>query len=154
MPEEIIKWQAPEYHYYKKSTDWFWAVGIIAIGLIVSAILLKNFLFVILVLISGFAIILYGAKKPRTVWFSIDSKGITVERRTYSYENLESFWIDHDPPQRKELFLKSKKTLMPLISIMLGDADHELIRQYLSKYLKEEKLEESLITAVARILKF
>jgi len=36
---------------------------------------------------------------------------------------------------------------------MLGDADPEKVRRYLSKFLKEQKMEESLITAIARLLK-
>jgi len=32
-----ITWSAPEYHYYEKTADWYWALGIIAAALLVVA---------------------------------------------------------------------------------------------------------------------
>lgn len=154
MADESIKWRAPEYRYYRKSNDWYWTLGIITIGFAISAILVKNFLFGLLILIGGFSLALYGARKPDIISFSIDSKGITIGKNLYPYENLKSFWIAYDPPRKKELLIESQKTFMPQISIMLGDSNPEQIREYLLKYLKEEKKEESLITTVAGILKF
>jgi len=151
---EKIEWKAPEYEYIKKSPDWFWAVGIITVGLLVSAFFLKSFLFGFLVLLAGFSIALYGAKKPNIVSFSIGPRGIKIREILYEYENLKKFWINYDPPQKKELLIESKKTLMPHIIIPLANENPKKIRDYLLQFLKEEKIEESLIMTIARLLKF
>lgn len=151
---EKIEWKAPEYEYIKKSPDWFWAVGIITIALLVSAFFLKSFLFGFLVLLAGFSIALYGAKKPSIVSFSIGPRGVKIGEMLYEYGNLKKFWVNYDPPQKKELLLESKKTLMPHITIPLADENPEEIRNYLVKFLKEEKIEESLIMTIAKLLKF
>ncbi len=149
-----IKWQAPEYEHREKSSDWFWMVGIITIALVFAAILLKNLLFGILAGLAGFSIALYGARKPSVVNFRIGPKGIEIGNKIYDYENLNSFWVNYDPPRRKDLILESKKAIMPHIVIFLGDADPEEIRQYLLQFLKEVKIEESLTNTIAKLLGF
>lgn len=159
MPEasakkEVIRWQAPEYEFRKKTADWFWSVGIITLALALSAVFLKNFLVVLMIILGGFSLALYGARKPKTVSFEINPRGIVVGKRIYYYDDLKSFWIHYDPPEKKELAAESKKTFMPHIKIMLGDTDPEEIRRYLLSFLKEEKIEESLMETISRMLGF
>ncbi len=151
---ETIEWEAPEFEYREKTADWFWIVGIATITLIILAFFFKNMLWGILATVGGFSISLYGAKKPATVKFKIDPKGIRVGDRMFEYENLESFWINYDPPQKKELIVKSKKTFMPYTKIMLRSEDPEKIRGYLLQFLDEEKIEESLTQTIMEIMKF
>lgn len=149
-----IEWQAPEYEFRKKTADWFWATGIIAIALIFSAIVLKNILFAVLILIGGFSLMLYAARKPKIISFSIGPKGVQIAERIYYYDDLKSFWVNYNPPQTKELIIESKKTFMPRVAVMLGDTDPTKARNYLLKFLPEQKIEESLITTISKILGF
>jgi len=151
---EKIEWVAPEYEFHKKSPDWFWTLGIITLALFLSTILLHSFLFGFLILLAGFSLALYGARRPNIVSFKISTRGIHIGSRIYSYENLKCFWVDYEPPYKKELIVESKKTFMPHINIILGDADPIKIRNYLLQFLREEKIEESLTSAIARVLGF
>lgn len=153
--EFSISWQAPEFYYYEKTTNWYWALGIICIGIIVASILLKNFLFAVLVFIAGFALALYGAKKPRMFNFSINDKGIVIDdKQVYPYENIKSFWIEYNPPYHQELLIELKKSMMSKITIILDDVNPEEVKKYLLKHVKEEKISESLPVIISRILKF
>ena len=151
---EKIEWQAPEYEFHEKSPDWFWTLGIITLALFLSAVLLHSLLFGFLILLAGFSLALFGARKPNIVSFKIDTRGIHIENRIYPYENLKCFWLDYKPPYKKELIVESKKTLMPHIAIMTGESDPVKIRNYLLQFLKEEKIEEPLTSSVARLLGF
>lgn len=151
---EKIEWQAPEYEFVKKSPDWFWGLGIITLALFLSTLLLKNFLFGIFILLAGFSLALYASRRPNIVSFSVSPRGIQIGNRIYPYENLKSFWINYNPPYKKDLIIESKRTFMPHIFIMLEDADPEKIHNLLSQFLKEEKIEESLIDSVFRLLGF
>lgn len=150
---KTIEWQAPEYEFYKKTADWYWAVGIMTVAASLSATLLHNFLFAFLALLAGFSIALYGARKPDIVLFSITPEGIHIKNRVYLYENLKKFWINYNPPDKKELIIESKKTLMPPITILLENTDPQKARACLLRYLKEEKIEEPLATTLAKLLK-
>ncbi|MCR4284059.1 MAG: hypothetical protein NUV64_01935 [Parcubacteria group bacterium] len=150
----IIEWQAPEFIFYKKSADWFWVVIIITIALVVGSVLLKNFLASIIIGISGFSILMYGAKKPDIIDFSISPQGIQARNKLYLFENLEYFWINYNPPHTKQLILKSNKLLMTHLSIPLGNADPEVIQEILLQFIKEKKIEESFSEIISKFLKF
>ena len=151
---ERILWKAPEYVYVPKPTDWYWLVGIVAGGFFIIALAMKNFLFAVLVVIAAFTIMLYGAKKPRIVSFEISGRGIKISKRFYPYEYLKSFWVQYDPPFKKELSLESKKTFMPYLTLPLAELDPNIIRNYLIKLLPEKKHEESLIETIGHYLGF
>ena len=61
----------------------------------------------------------------------------------YPYSTLDSFWVADDEEHNPKLLVKSQKTLMPLISIPLGEADPEIIHNYLIQFIDDEQHEES-----------
>ena len=151
---EKISWKAPEYVYIKKPADWYWLVGIIAAGFFILALAMKNFLFAALLVIAAFIVMLYGTKKPRIVSFEISSRGVKIGKKLFPYEYLKSFWIQYDPPLKKELSLESKKSFMPYVILHLAELDPNIIRNYLIKLLPEKKHEESLIENIGHYLGF
>lgn len=151
---EKIEWQAPEYEFQKKNPEWFWALGIITLALFLATLLLHNFLLGLLVILAGFSLALYAGRRPNIVSFKIDVQGIHINDKMYPYENLKSFWLDYQPPYKKELIVESKKTFMPHLNMMLEETDPVKVRSYLLQFLKEEKIEESLILTIARFLGF
>jgi len=152
--EDHLKWSAPEFTHYSKSKSWFMVTGLIAFGLLLWALLTKNILFALLIGLSYFSVVTYALKKPKAVELAITSKGIKVDKTLYSFDNLKSFWIFYDPPELKELSLRSKKLMMPYVKIPLGEENPAEVRRILIKYLPEKKQEESLIDSLARQLRF
>lgn len=149
-----ISWSAPEYEYHKKNPEWFWILGIITIAMVLVAIIVGNFLFAVLVVLSGFSLAIYGARKPRLIKIGLSSGGISADKKQYDYDDLSHFWINYEPPQKKEIVLEFKKAFSTHITIMLGDTDPEMARRFLLQYAKEKKIEESLANSIAKMLKF
>ena len=149
---DAITWEAPEYLHIKKSPDWYWAVGILTVGIFVVALIFNNYLFGIFVLVGGFTVALYGARPPRVMRFTISGEGIRIENRVYPFETLKSFWIFYRPPDIKELSVESEKLIMPRIQIPLGDTNPVEVRAFLKQFLSEQQQEESLIDSVTRLL--
>ncbi|MEK7596396.1 MAG: hypothetical protein AAB564_02530 [Patescibacteria group bacterium] len=154
MEDAIFSWQAPEYDLTPKSIDWYWAMGIVAAALFITAILFKNFLFAVIVVLGAFSIALYSTRKPEIAEFAVTPRGVQIGKRLFFYEDLESFWIHYDPPHKKEIGLISKKTFMPRFVLPLGDADPNEARKHLIKFLKEERHEESLNETISKFLGF
>ena len=152
-----MEWEAFEHIYQEKTADWFWAVGIIVIGITVTAILLGNLLFAVLILISGFALVISAVKKPDLVRFGITERGITIEDTLYPYTTLESFWIEE--PEAgigpAKLLIKSEKLFMPHIVIPLTDEiDTEILRDLLLEVMKEEEHHEPAAQKLMEYLGF
>lgn len=149
----VLEWSAPEYIHMEKGSDWYWAVGIVALAIIIAAILFNNIIFAIVILLASFTLTIYASRRPDTVNIRLDEKGVQVDDLRYEYKNLDTFGIDAEE-HHPRLLLKSKKLFMPLISIPMGDMDPEVARDYLDEFLHEEDLAEPLLQKVLEYLGF
>ncbi len=132
-----IEWDAHSYEHKERSSDWFWAVGIVVISLAVASIILGNIIFGILIIVCAFSLSLFINRPPENIHVTIDEVGITRGNLRYPFDTLHSFWIDEEHSHKK-IILRSQKTFMPLIIVPLGDeANVEKIHQTLSERLDE-----------------
>lgn len=149
-----MEWEAHEYEHKERGSDWFWAVGIIAVALAVTAVILGNIIFGILILIAAFALTLFINRVPHGVHVVVDERGITREKVHYPYATLKSFWIDIEHSHPK-ILLRSEKIFMPLIIIPLDkEVDMEELRGILSNFLDEEHHSLPFVEKVLEYLGF
>ncbi len=149
-----LEWTDFEYTHKQKNADWFWYIASGALLITVIAILLRNFLFAILVITATFAIVLLSIKKPRELKFSINTLGVKAGADFYSYKEINSFWINYNPPTKKELIIKPKKKISQHIKIPLGNIDPNTAREFLIKILPEKEHEETLTETIIERLGF
>ena len=136
MTSPIIEWNAPEHYHFEKSSDWYWAVGIIAVTCAVLAFIFNNIVFGIFIIVGTLALILHAARKPRILHYEINDRGVVIDNTLYPFVSLDSFWIDtlhHEP----KILIKSLKTFMPFISIPISEVDPEDVRTILLTYIAE-----------------
>jgi hypothetical protein len=146
-----ITWEAPEHHHVEKGNDWFFALAIIIIALVIAAVLFDNALFALLIGLAGGALAVSAAKAPSIVPYSVSVRGIRVEDRLYPFSVLESYHIDEEDPRGPQLLVKANKRIMPLI-VMPIPADHiDDIEDILSGKLEEEELEEPFLVKVLEL---
>lgn len=150
----IFQWEAMEFEKTPKTKEWFWAGAILGAALIIVAIVQRNFLFGIIVVLAGFLVYVYSQKEPRKISFSISNRGVIIGKRLYEYDSLKSFWIFYEPPRIKELSIESKKHFMPRISLPLDEADPVKLREALIQFLPEIKHEEDLSDMIAKRVGF
>jgi hypothetical protein len=150
---EKFSWSAPEYEFKEKSHDWYWTVGIIAAALVITSIILGNFLFAIILAVGAFTLALFSTREPRTVHVAISDKGVRVDKLLYPYPSLRSFGIDEDHHNGPKLFLKPRK-LAPLVSLPIRSVDIDDLRKYLDSKLDEEVFEEHFMHNVFERLGF
>lgn len=155
-PEKVfMKWQAPEFVYYKKSRTWYLVVIIIFAALITFAIFSKSFLMGIAFFVAGAIFYLYAQKQPATMDIAITDKGIQYHDRLFPYEDLRGFWITYEPPYSKLLSVGTKYLTIPKLSIILTDQDPVELRKILIEELPEdEKLEEGAVDHFTRRIRF
>ena len=149
-----IQWQAPEFTKHEKGPAWFIVLGISALAVFTVVLLMKNFIFAILIVMMVFIIFVYALKEPRIITFKISAKGLEINDKHYPFNELKSFWIFYEPPELKELSVRSKKMIMPLIKIPLDNQDPNMIRQALIKFIPEQLQEQSLIDILTRNFRF
>ena len=62
-----ISWEAPQHHHVEKGNDWFLALGVIVLALVIAAVLLNNVLLALLFGIAGGVLAMSAAKRPAIV---------------------------------------------------------------------------------------
>lgn len=148
--QTYLAWEALEYEHTPRSSDWFWGLGIVAVGGLVLAIIFGNLLFGLVIVVGAVALGVHAVRKPHLVECSLTDKGIVINETIFPYKTLESFSIqDHVVPN--QLILTSQKVFMPHITILLSDVATEDVRDVLDNFLPEEEVEVSFSD---RILEF
>ena len=152
-PNEI-HWEAEEFAYHPKDSQWFITAGIVALGVFVSLLILKNVFGAATILLFFIIIYLYVTKKTTIIPVTINTRGVAVKNKLAPYSNIASFWILYEPPI-KELILIRKEHFTPKITIPLGTANPIEVRNILlANAVKEKEEEESLTDIIARRLRF
>lgn len=139
-----IAWEAPEHHHFEKSTDWYWALGIICIASAVTMILFGNMLFGVGILLAGIATALISSRPPQMVKYSVSARGVRAGGNLYPYSTLRCFFLDEDHPRNLQLLIESKNAFTPLLIIPVPDDIAEELEYMLEERLPEEHLEEPL----------
>lgn len=143
MPQDIT-WKAHEHSHTDKGTDWFWALGIIAVSVALVSILFQNFLFAILILVGSFTMALLARKEPRELTFGLNQRGIIIDDSLYPYKMLKSFYVQDRYGDEPVLIVDARRFMTPHLVASLHATNPEQIHTYLSEFLPEEELEEPL----------
>jgi hypothetical protein len=150
-----FRFRAPEFHYKHKTTDWYWAVGIITIAAAATAIIFSNILFGILIIIAGFTLIMHASRIPAEHDIEINDAGITIGNFHFTYGNLESFWIEHHENGR--MLIRTKRLIMPHLVVpldSLSEDEKEDMRDFLRTKLAEIEQQEPLFELIMEYIGF
>jgi len=137
-----ITWEAPEHRHIEKSSDWYWALGIIAIAAAAATIVFENTLFGVVILLGASTMVIFSHRKPKIMEFGVTVRGIQVGNELYPYSTLESFYIDEECPHGPQLIVKSQRLFMPLIILPIPEEYVDDIDDLIGARLPEEHLEE------------
>lgn len=148
--QTIYQWETLEYDHRPRTSDWFWAVGVIAGACALAALFFGNILLSILLVISVVTLIVHHLRPPKTLEISITDRGVRANREFFPYQTLDSFWIEEELGPRILILLSKERLVMPHIKMALPE---ELttpeLRDYLLNYVDEEyhppTLAESLL---------
>lgn len=141
MPNKV-SWKAFEYLKKEKTTDWYWAVIIIALSIAVIAYMLEDGFFSILIVIATITLLMFSMRDPQILDISIDQRGLIIGKDMYPFATLECFWVDISDEHSHKVLFRSKKVFMPLTVVPLDEYHHLDIRDFLLQYLPEKEMHE------------
>ena len=150
-----LSWEAYEFKYHPKSTGWF--IGFVLIS---SASLVYAFFRGSVITLITFALLVittyfYAVRKPRTLRYQIDEKGVSVGKLFYPYQTLKNFWIIYNPPYTKTVNFETTTYLNRIVKLELDQQDPVEIQFILNQYLPEDvEKKESVSDILMRKTKF
>lgn len=148
-----LTWSAPEYEHKEQNQDWFWALGVVVIAGSITSIIFKNYFFAILLILAGFLMAMFAIKKPDTVTYQVNEKGLKIRDRVYPYETIKYFWVRQD--ENPHLFIHSQRLFMPIIQVPIDSNLREEIREiFLYHGVEEQEMKEHPTEKVMDFLGF
>jgi hypothetical protein len=140
----VLKWSGHEHEHVERGTDWFWALGIAATCAAITAILLSDILFALLIIIAALTIMLLARNAPDISTFEISTRGVRVDHALHRYDEIISFWVEDEHDATPLLLIDTTKFLSPNLIIPIHEIDPALVRAYLKEHAAEVPMREPL----------
>lgn len=154
MPVSAVEWEAAEFEPNEKGSDWYWALGIVAIAGAVAAIVLGNTLFGVVILLGASTMLLFAGREPNVVHFGITQRGVRIGNKLYPYSTLKAYYIDEEHAHGPQLLVESERMFMPILVLPIPEEHLDDIDDILATRLPEEHLEEPLAEKILEFFGF
>lgn len=150
---DTLSWTTTEFEEKERHPDWIWYAGLIFAISATLSFFYNNIFFGIFLVLAGTYVVLFAQRKPRTITVTCYEKTLTVNEKTFNWNNVTQFWIDETGKPDK-LLLLVKGNLFPIMSLPLEGVTAETVRQEFAKHAPELFLRESTGVKIAERLGF
>jgi hypothetical protein len=137
-----LRWEAYEHEHAARGSDWFWALGIVAVSCAVISVLFGNVIFAILIVVAAGTLALTANKPPELTSFEVSDRGIRVGKELHRYSDIIAFWVEEERSEGPVLLVDTKKWLSPNLFIPIEGIDPDLVRAYLEERATERHMKE------------
>ncbi len=146
MPPQrtVLRWNAYEHEHVPRGSDWYWALGIVAMSAALTSILFHNTLFALLILLAAGILGMLADVPPDLVRFEISDRGIRVGDTMHLFEEIISFWVEDEKHDRPLLLIDTTKLMAPNLIIPLENIDPHTVRSYLRDHAEEVPMKEPI----------
>ncbi len=146
MPPQriVLRWSAYEHEHIPRGSDWYWALGIIAVSAALTSILFHNIFFAIIIIIAATIFGMLANIPPHLAEFEVSDRGIRVNDTLHTYEEIISFWVEEEKGPDPLLLVDTTKFMAPNLIIPLENIDPHVVRTYLQDRVKEVPMKEPL----------
>ena len=108
-------WRGPEFVDHHKSSAWMLMLVVVSV-LVVTLVYLLTRDVLSIVVISVLAVIfaISAVRSPKTVNYSVDVSGITVDQKKYPYSDFRAFSVYDDGGVDSLILMPTKRWMIPL----------------------------------------
>jgi len=149
-------WSGYEFEYREKTSDWYWAVGIIVVSIAAAAAIYGNPLFALFIFLAGGFLMFTAKKEPAFIDYELTEKGLMINTTLHDHEKFHAFWISESKYEAPKLLLQTNKLANPVLIIPIETdyVDAATVRDFLLDYVPEERIHEPLSLRFMEFLGF
>ena len=150
---ESYAWEASEFVHHEKPASWY--AGLWLVAAIICAILglLQQWLSIVVVIVMTFAVIVYSKKEPRTLQYSLDEHGVSINGNNSPYALFKSYSVQPEVGWQ-EIDLEPARRFAPRLTLISDGDEMQQIEAVLSKHLPRLDRDPDWIERLSRYLKF
>ena len=149
---EIINWHAQEYIPRDKNAGWYVGLAIVALALIALGVWLRAITFIVLIVVSAIALVIYSVRPPRVLHYSLSDKGLSEGNNLYSYEDYKSFGILKEDGNFA-IVLKPRKRFALGVTVYFSQKDGERIVDAFGARLPMEEAKMDFLDKIVKFLR-
>ena len=150
----VFEWKAPEFISHQKGSRWFLISSVIILLLVIYALYTQSATMAIVFIVFAGVYYLTHNQQPKIIDVQIKELGISVDKKFYPYNFINSFWINYDPPYVRTLNLRLSDKSFTKVTIQLDSQDPVEVRKTLAKEIPEvEGASESFGEILIRLLR-
>ena len=155
MPDkQTLQWSAYEHDHIERGSDWFWALGIVTICVVITSILFHDTLFAVLIILAAGTIGMLANVPPELVEFEISERGVRVGKELHRFDEIISFWVEDEHDGAPLLLVDTTKFMAPNLIIPIAGDDAPVIRDFLKEYAEEVPMKEPLAHKILEFFGF
>ena len=149
---EAISWEAEEYVVREKNSWWY--VGLIAVGLLLSAlaIWLQAWTFLAVIILSVIALIVYAMRPPRILHYTLSNKGLSEGDQLHDYDEFKAFGILHEG-NHFAIVLTPRKRFSPRLTVYFPENKGEEIVDAFGARLPMEEVKLDMLDKLIKFLR-
>jgi hypothetical protein len=151
---DTLRWSAYEHEFVERNSEWFWALGIVAVCIALISILFQDFLFSVVVLMGAGTIGLLANIPPEVVEFEVSNRGIRVGRQLHRYDEIIAFWVEDEHDAAPLLLVDTTKLMAPNLIIPIENIDPHEIRTFLKEHAEEVPMREPIAHKILEFFGF
>ncbi len=150
--DEIINWDAKEYIPRDKNAGWYVGLAIVGLALIALGVFLKTITFIVLVVVSVAALIVYSVRPPRVLHYSLSNKGLSEGNTLYKYDDYKSFGVLKEEGNFAIVLTPRKRFALRVMVYFPQDEGEKIVDVFGSK-LPMEEVKMDLLDKIVKFLR-
>jgi len=136
--QEMV-WSVTTHEHRERSTDWYWALGLVGVAGAVASVFFGNAMLAIIIVLGLGSIGVLAVRGPREHLVKIDERTLTIDGTRYPFSSILSFWVEHDTDTPR-LFMTLGGVIAPHFSLTLDSRSQAAdVREHLRRHIKEEE---------------
>ena len=149
-----LRWSAYEHEHIERGSEWFWALGVVALCIALTSILFHNALFAILILVAAGTIAMLANIPPDIIEFEVSERGVRVGRELHRYDEIIAFWVEDEADGPPMLLVDTTKFMAPNLIIPIETVAPSELRAFLKEHADEVPMKEPLAHKVLEFFGF
>ena len=150
--DSIINWQAKEYIERKKNAGWYVGLAIVTAALIALSIWLQYWTFLAVIVAAVIALLIYAARPPRTLHYSLSEDGITEGNNLQPFEKFKSFGVLNEE-NHYSIVLIPKQRFGARMVVYFPETEGEQIVDFFGERLPMEEVKLDMLDKMVRWLR-
>jgi hypothetical protein len=151
-PTQPIHWQAAEYIHREKDHQWFIALALVTVVLIMVAVFfIKSPTFVVLIPVMAAALFVYSRRPPQMLDYTLSRHGLHINDRLFPYGQFKSFGLVQLAGHYTIVLIPTKR-FQPAISVNFPEEAGEAIVDMLAARLPMREMHPDLVDRISQKL--